>query len=136
MREIDSLISGRQYRYDGIKEVLESCGYAVGGNWNYEGGSFDKAVETHQDVVVRIPFLAIDGHFDAESDNETIIELRSPLVLKHVVQRGNDPHAEMHLMGAMIDQFQTPVQPDAEVSDEEWKAGRQLIQQIEYKLNK
>ena len=70
----------------------------------------------------------IDG--DAES-TDAIVEVGTPFVLKHVYNEGLDHGAEAETYGALIDQFQTPLDPDARIEDKWVKEAAGLLHKVE-----
>ena len=115
-----------------LQVKLADYGFTLGGNWEYDGGSFDCALDLDNKVWLRLPFEVISGNIDSElSENNARVKLQRPYVLKHLYQEGNDPEASVRVAGALLDQFQSPVDPDAEVEAEWAERARNLLGKIE-----
>ncbi|MFD2671343.1 YugN family protein [Marinicrinis sediminis] len=132
MYPISSTIENRQDRYMAIHEALKQQGFSLGGNWDYAHGCFDRALEEGQKVWLRIPFQVVSGTFDGlQDDPDAQIQLGTPYVLKHVYQEGLDGEARIRTYGAMLDQFQAPVDADAEVEKKWIDSAEKLLARIE-----
>jgi len=84
------------------------------------------------------PFIAVnyeaipDGNIDSElSENNAQIQFGQPFVLKHLYNEGNDPEASVRVVGAMFDQFQAPVNPDADVEPRWVERGQSIMREVE-----
>ncbi|MDQ8738409.1 YugN family protein [Paenibacillus sp. LHD-38] len=120
MIPISSVLESREQHFLETKELLETQRFTLGGNWEYDRGSFDRSLDEGHKVWLRIPFEVVAGHIDvSEADNEATIKLGTPYVLKHLYREGNDPEASVRVVGALFDQFQAPADPDAHV-DPKW----------------
>jgi hypothetical protein len=107
----------------------------VNGEWDYDHGYFDCSLEDTQQVFVRIPFATINGKLDREQQDPTLlIELGQPFVLVHRYQDKNDATARVKLLGALMDQFQQPIEADADVEQKWITKGKQLISHVEREL--
>ncbi|MFF2091911.1 YugN family protein [Paenibacillus sp. NPDC058174] len=116
MMPLSSTLESYQNRYTEVRSQLEEQQFSLGGNWDYTSGSFDRALDDANKVWLRLPFQVISGSIDDSSqDTDAVIRLGTPYVLKHLYNEGNDPEAKAHLVGALFDQFQTPVDPDANI---------------------
>lgn len=124
MIPLESKLENREFKFADVRGVLGDLGYALGGGWEYDRGSFDRALDgDKQQVWLRLPFTATMGHIDAEQDDsDAVIRFGQPLVLRHVYEEGVDQDAGARLFGGLFDQFSAPADPDAEVG-REW-AGR------------
>lgn len=128
MIAIQSPLEGTEHDFVQIKRVLEKQGFVLGGNWDYGSGSFDLNLDEQNKVWLRLGFDVLRGNIDDQTkDNDASIKLTTPYVLRHLYREGNDPEAKARTVGALFDQFQAPVDPDAEV-DGKWvdQAGEQL----------
>lgn len=132
MIPISSVLESREQQFLETKDLLESKQFSLGGNWDYDRGSFDRSLDEAQKVWLRIPFEVINGNIDNEAaDTDAVIKLGTPYVLKHLYREGNDPEASVRVVGALFDQFQAPTDPDADV-DAEWvERGKGLLQEVE-----
>ncbi len=137
VRLISSTIEGSTGKFTELQGELQGLGYTLGGNWDYEHGCFDKPMDSAHKVWLRIPFQVTDGNIDSEySENNAIITLGQPFVLKHLYNEGNDPEASVRVVGAMFDQFQSPVDPDAEVEERWAERGEELVRMVEAVLTR
>lgn len=100
--------------------IMNQYHFSLGGNWEYDHGYFDRNLDEEQKVWIRFPFQVTKGRLDSESANEgTEIRFGSPFVLKHLYNEGLEEEAQMNTYGALVNQFQTPTDPDASI-DEKW----------------
>lgn len=135
MIPISSSIESQEKKFTEIQELLKESQFTLGGNWDYGGGSFDRALDDENKVWLRIPFEVIDGNMDSElSENNAQIRFGGPFVLKHLYNEGNDPEASVRVVGAMFDQFQAPVDPDADVEPRWVERGREVMRQVEQRI--
>ncbi|MBD2872114.1 YugN family protein [Paenibacillus arenilitoris] len=132
MIPISSVLESREQHFLDTKELLEQRQFALGGNWDYNRGSFDKPLDEAHKVWLRIPFEVIVGNIDNDdTDNDAIIRLGKPYVLKHLYEEGNDPEASMRVFGAMFDQFQSPSDPDAHVEPSWVNRAKDALHEVE-----
>lgn len=132
MIPISSVLESREQHFMETKELLETQQFTLGGNWEYDGGSFDRSLDEAHKVWLRIPFEVIAGHIDVEEkDNEATIKLGTPYVLKHLYREGNDPEASVRVAGALFDQFQSPSDPDAAVEPQWIDRAKQTMIEVE-----
>lgn len=132
MIPISSVLQAREQHFAETKEAMEKQQFTLGGNWDYEGGSFDRYLDEAHKVWLRIPFEVTNGNIDSEvADNNAIIKLGTPYVLKHLYKEGNDEEASVRVMGAMFDQFQSPTDPDASIEPEWIDRAKQLLNEVE-----
>jgi hypothetical protein len=116
MYAIPSSLTSQVQEYVIVKNALSEHGFALGGNWSYDHGSFDCALDEANKVWLRLPFDVTIGNLDSESqENDTKIRFGQPFVLKHVYNEGLDREAQPRALGAMMDQFSDPVDPDDEI---------------------
>ncbi|WP_053371978.1 YugN family protein [Paenibacillus sp. FJAT-27812] len=132
MIPISSVLESREQHFLETKELLESQQFTLGGNWEYDRGSFDRSLDEDHKVWLRIPFEVLVGNIDSiEVDNEAKIKLGTPYVLKHLYREGNDPEASVRVVGALFDQFQSPSNPDADVEPQWIDRAKQALQEVE-----
>ncbi|MCA0755485.1 YugN-like family protein [Paenibacillus sp. N4] len=132
MIPISSVLESRERQYLDTKELLESQRYTLGGNWEYDKGCFDRALDEDHKVWLRIPFEVSAGNIDSEAeDTDAVIRLGTPYVLHHEYREGNDPEASFRVMGAMFDQFQSPSDPDAEVNSHWVERAKAVLNETE-----
>lgn len=116
MITLQSDIEDREYEFAEAREKLSSVRFTLGGNWEYNSGSFDRSLDDSHKVWIRLPFVATVGSIDSENaDNNATIRIGQPFVLKHLYKEGNDAEASVRVVGSLFDQFQAPTDPDAHV---------------------
>ncbi|WP_029192144.1 YugN family protein [Paenibacillus harenae] len=132
MIPISSVIESREQHFLEVKDILEQHQFALGGNWDYDRGSFDKPLDESHKVWLRIPFEVITGHIDNDdTDNEALIRMGKPYVLKHEYREGNDPEASVRVFGATFDQFQSPSNPDAHIDPSWVNRAKDAVHEVE-----
>ncbi|EFM10032.1 Protein of unknown function YugN-like [Paenibacillus curdlanolyticus YK9] len=132
---LESDIQSREYAFVEAKERLEQQDFTLGGNWDYEKGSFDRSLDEANKVWLRLPFEVLSGAIDnLDSDNDATIRLGTPYVLKHVYNEGNDEEASVRIAGSLIDQFQSPVDPDAKIEAKWIDKAKQVLSGAEQGL--
>ncbi|MFD0590795.1 YugN family protein [Paenibacillus sp. GCM10027627] len=132
MIPISSDVEGKEKKFTEMQVFLANREFALGGNWDYDKGSFDRALDEDHKVWLRLPFQVVDGNLDSElSENNAQIRFEQPYVLKHLYNEGNDPEASVRVVGAMFDQFQAPVDPDAKVERRWIDRGTEIVRELE-----
>lgn len=132
MIELQSGIENREEDFSAVRKTLEALQFTLGGNWDYEHGSFDRALDGEDKVWLRLPFRVIGGTLDSEQEERDVtIRFGRPYVLKHLYREGTDPTAEKEIYGGLIDQFQVPTDPDAEVEPEWAEKAKQTLSEVE-----
>ncbi|MDQ6419921.1 YugN family protein [Paenibacillus sp. LHD-117] len=132
MIPISSSVEGQEKKFTEVQVLLQERQFSLGGNWDYDGGTFDRALDGENKVWLRIPFRVTDGNIDSElSENNAQIQFGQPFVLKHLYNEGNDPEASVRFVGAMFDQFQSPVDPDAKVERRWVERGEAVMREVE-----
>jgi hypothetical protein len=112
--------------------VLHEFNFILGGNWDYEHGYLDRSLDEENKVWLRIPFHVMSGEFDGNADHsQAIIRLGTPIVLHHRYNEELDTEAKIHVVGALVDQFQDPIEPDADVEQHWIEVANQLLDRIE-----
>jgi hypothetical protein len=132
MKPLQSSLEHKVESFDDVRSRLAAFQFTLGGNWEYDRGYFDRALDEANKVWLRIPFQVTNGAIDAEAEETgATVELGRPFVLKHVYNEGLDDTADAETAGALVDQFQTPLDPDAEI-EQKWVAdAANLLQQVE-----
>ncbi|AEI45274.1 YugN-like family protein [Paenibacillus mucilaginosus] len=132
MIPLNSSLTSREEAYGQVRSYLQQHGFSLGGNWDYEHGSFDRSLDEVQKVWLRIPFQVTHGALDGDTDaTDAVIQIGQPFVLKHLYNEGLDPEAKGMTFGALIDQFQEPVDKDAPV-EPKWAAqAEELLRKVE-----
>lgn len=132
MYPISSSLTSQTRDYVPFREAAERKGFTLGGNWDYDHGSFDCALDTMNKVWLRLPFQVTRGSLDSEMpDVDVRILLGEPYVLKHVYNEGLDKEAHPRAMGAMLDQFSDPVDADADIEPNWIEEAKRKIREIE-----
>ncbi|MBP1154376.1 MULTISPECIES: YugN family protein [unclassified Paenibacillus] len=132
MIPLESTLVNRKENFDQVRNYLHEHEFALGGNWDYEHGSFDRYLDESHLVWLRIPFQVIHGVLDGDSDStDAIVQIGTPFVLKHVYNEGLDKEAQMRVTGALIDQFQEPLDKDAQVEDKWVDQANSLLNELE-----
>lgn len=130
--EIPSKIEGTHYDLYMLEQVLKPMGYTIGGNWDYDHGSFDYTIDERVGYqVLRLPFRAVDGQLDS---NGCTVEFQRPFLLSHKYQRGLDDHADVGNIGASFNQFSEPVDKDASFPRQYEEVGKSLLKEVEAAL--
>jgi hypothetical protein len=129
MIPIPSKLEGKTYKLYKLEQELKPLGYTIGGNWDYDHGSFDFKIDDEDGYqYLRLPFTAIDGQLDS---NGTTVELGTPYLLSHQYQAGLDDQADLNVLSASMDQFAQPVDPDAEFPEKYVGIGKALVKELE-----
>lgn len=132
MIPLSSKLEARQQAFTDSRDWLEQHQFALGGNWDYTNGSFDRALDNENKVWLRLPFQVTNGSVvDVTADTNAIITLGTPYVLRHEYQEGNDPEASARVVGALFDQFQAPSNPDAHIEPRWIDKAKQVLAEVE-----
>jgi hypothetical protein len=133
MIEIQSTIEGRKYDLYKLEQILKPLGYSVGGNWDYDHGSFDYKIDDEDGYqFLRVPFKAVDGQLDSRN---CTVEIQKPFLLSHVYEGGIDhDHSEIGNASASFNQFQEPENKDAQFPDKYIDTGKALVKELEEAL--
>lgn len=109
--------------------------FTLGGNWDYEHGYFDRFLDEAHMVWLRIPFEVTSGTMDGISDaSDAIVKLGTPFVLKHIYNDGLDPEAVPNVYGGLINQFQEPVDKDADIEAHWVEQAKHILQVVEQNI--
>ncbi|SFA43052.1 YugN-like family protein [Anoxybacillus pushchinoensis] len=132
MIEIPSRLEGKTFLLNVLEQQLKPLGYVIGGNWDYDHGSFDyKMADDVGYQFLRLPFVAIDGQLDSYG---ATVELRRPYVLCHKYQRGLDDNVHVGNVSASFNQFSEPEDSDATVPDKYVSMAKMLVKDVEDRL--
>lgn len=135
MIPVSSSIEGMEKKFTEMQARLADYQFALGGNWDYHAGSFDHALDEENKVWLRLPFQVTDGNIDSElSENNAQIRFGKPYVLKHLYNEGEDPSASVRVFGALFDQFQAPVNPDADIEPRWVERAKEMVKLIESEI--
>lgn len=132
MYPISSSLTAQEQEFDNVRSAISGLGFSLAGNWDYDSGSFDCALDEAQKVWLRLPFEVTIGNLDSETD-ETDAKIRfgEPFVLKHVYHEGLDREAQPRTFGAVLDQFADPVNADADIEPQWIEKAKQRVTQVE-----
>ncbi|WP_163536595.1 YugN family protein [Gracilibacillus sp. YIM 98692] len=129
MHEIDSVVENKRFPFRHINALLSNQGFVLGGAWDYDHGLFDKKIE-HNDGYhfLRIPFQTIEGDIEVK---DAIIQLGKPYLLTHLYQNDVEGHADSGVFQGPFNQFQSPVEKDADIPSDCIEIGEQALEQVE-----
>ncbi|MFE8702414.1 YugN-like family protein [Cytobacillus sp. FJAT-54145] len=132
MIEIPSKVEGKHFDLYKLEQLLKPLGYTIGGNWEYDHGSFDYKIDDEVGYqFLRVPFHAIDGQLDS---NGCTVAMDRPFLLSHKYQRGLDDHAFTWNRSASFNQFSEPVDKDASFPEKYVDLGKSLVSELEATL--
>ncbi|MFC5701217.1 YugN family protein [Cohnella faecalis] len=132
MHSLASSLTSRQLEFVPVQDALAEKGFALGGGWEYDHGSFDCALDEANTVFLRIPFDVEVGRLDSETaNNEAQIRFGQPFVLRHLYNEGLDSEAQARTLGALFDQFSDPVDPDASIEPAWVEAAGRKLREVE-----
>jgi hypothetical protein len=132
MIEIPSELEGRHFDLYKLEKLMKPLGYEIGGNWDYDHGSFDyKIADEVGYQFLRVPFQAVDGQLDSRG---TVVEFKRPYLLSHRYQRGLDDYANTGTFSGSINQFSEPADSDAQFPEKYIETGKQLVKDLEQML--
>ncbi|WP_274363463.1 YugN family protein [Paenibacillus thermotolerans] len=136
MIQLESKLSGIETDYKTLQELLERNNFTLGGNWEYSKGCFDRALDGEKQTVwLRIPFDVPNGNFDpSASDERTRLTLGTPVVLNHQYNTGDDRSAETGVFSGMVNQFQSPADPNGPVDEQYVKKAEEIVRELELQL--
>lgn len=129
MIELPSKIEGKSATLAELEAKLKPLGYSIGGNWDYDHGSFDYKVSDKDGYLfLRLPFNVVEGQLDADG---CIVKMQRPFLLAHIYQKGLDDHAHSSNTMATFNQFSEPVDEDGEVPEQYIIVGKSLLEEVE-----
>lgn len=132
MFNLESRLENVEGRFDEIDNYLCKHNFTLAGNWDYKHGYLDRRLDEERMVWLRVPFHVIRGSLDGECGGcKATVRLGRPFVFRHVYNTGTDKHAKPHLLGALFDQFQAPIDPDASLNEYWVEQARQVLQEVE-----
>ncbi|MBM7565341.1 YugN family protein [Paenibacillus sacheonensis] len=135
MIPLESKLEFSEKEFTEVQSLLEEHQFALGGSWDYEHGYFDRSLDEAQMVWLRMPFAVINGAIDSETqDLDAKIKLGQPFVLKHVYNEGLDSEAQVSTLGGLMNQFQEPLDPDAEVESKWITKAKDVLAEVEGRL--
>lgn len=124
MITVPSEIEGKEARYDEIEDPFAKEGFVLGGNWEYDSGYFDAALERDggETIYLRVPVQVVDGELD---DGNARLRFQQPFLLRHVVHTRNFSDSIPLVdqlpgqLNTLVNQFQTPAEVDGDIRDVE-----------------
>ncbi|HET7578738.1 MAG TPA: YugN-like family protein [Bacillales bacterium] len=129
MIKLESSLTGTEHSLYELERILKPLGYTIGGNWDYDHGSFDyKVNETDGYLFLRIPFEATAGSLDYEGVE---VVVGTPYLLNHKYEAGLDQENGSGTMGGLTNQFQEPVDKDDGIPERSVEEGRDLLKEAE-----
>jgi hypothetical protein len=132
MIEIPSRLEGQTFRLFKLEQELKPLGYTIGGNWDYDHGSFDYKIDDEFGYqFLRVPFEAVDGQLDSHG---TTVKLGRPYLLSHKYQIGLDDNVHVGNLGGSLNQFSEPQDPDAQFPEKYINVGKALVKELEATL--
>lgn len=132
MHAIPSLLTSQVKDYVSASNDLSEHGFGLGGNWEYDHGSFDCALDEANKVWLRLPFDVTIGNLDSEKqENNAKIQFGQPYVLKHIYNEGLDQEAQPRAIGGLMDQFSDPIDPDDEIESHWIDKAKQKLNTVE-----
>ncbi|SDX21806.1 YugN family protein [Paenibacillus sp. CF384] len=135
MIPLEFKLESSEKEFTEVRSMLEEHEFSLGGNWDYEHGYFDRYLDEAHKVWLRMPFDVINGNIDSDTqDLDAKIRMGQPFVLKHLYNEGLDKHAQPRALGSLIDQFQEPIDPDAEVESKWVTKAKEVLGEVEQRL--
>lgn len=129
---LSSSLTSQEQEFSITNSLLSERGFTLGGGWDYDHGSFDCPLDEGHKVFLRLPFDVTIGNLDSETEeNDAKIRFREPYVLKHLYNDGLDAEAQPRGLGALVDQFQDPVDADAPLEPGWIEKARRKLSEVE-----
>lgn len=129
MIELSSSLSGKTFPLSGLEQKLKPLGYSIGGNWDYEHGSFDYKMDDKEGYLfLRLPFKAVNSELDSSG---AVVELQQPFLLSHVYQDSVDPEGNIGNVTAAFNQFAEPKDKDGEFPEDYISLGQAHLHEVE-----
>jgi hypothetical protein len=134
VKTLKSKLEQVQEPFDTVRDRLHEFNFSLGGNWEYDHGYFDRSLDEANKVWLRIPFQVVTGRLEGDTEaTDAIVRIGTPFVLNHVYNEGLDNGAEAETYGAMLDQFQTPTDPDGQVEKRWVQQASDVLHKVEQK---
>ncbi|SIT84311.1 YugN family protein [Edaphobacillus lindanitolerans] len=114
MLKLETDLQGKRALYGEIEPLLRSHGFSLCGNWEYNEGMFDGILNrmSGETIYLRLPFDVLSGSLDHPN---TMLAFGQPFLIKHVVNVGLDHDQNALLTTTGFDQFQAPLEKDANI---------------------
>ena len=132
MVPLHSKLTGKEEAFEKVRHQLHAFEFTLGGNWEYDHGCYDRYLDEAHKVWLRIPFEATHGRLDGDTDStDAVVRIGEPFVLKHLYNEGLDKEAQVSTYGALMNQFQEPVDKDAGVEGKWIEEAKALLSKVE-----
>jgi hypothetical protein len=129
MQPIHSSLTGKQGTFGYFRDSLAPDGFTLA-NWDYRKGYLDRQLDDKAMVFLRLPVEVREGELD---NPESLLELGTPFVLKHVYQTGVEENIGYTnpVTSPLMNQFQEPIDKDAPV-DQAWiEKAKSIVRELE-----
>ena len=127
--KITSDLEGKTFSLFELETKLKPKGYVIGGNWDYDHGSFDYQIDNSDGYqFLRVPFQAIDGSLDQDG---VIVKILRPFLISHKYEDDTDDEGNIGNLSASFNQFSSPENPDADFPDNYISYGKTLVRELE-----
>ncbi|WP_046175319.1 YugN family protein [Domibacillus indicus] len=131
MLKLQTELEGKHAYFGHVREKFSDLGYDLGGNWEYDRGSFDAILSCNggETIYIRVPFTVLKGALD---NYDAWIKFETPFVIKHVVNIGLEKDEHSLLTASGFNQFQDPVELDGKLKQKsKWEeAGEKAVKRI------
>jgi hypothetical protein len=132
MKPLTSKLEQVQESFDRVRAYMHEHDFSLGGNWDYDHGYFDRSLDEANKVWLRIPFQVMTGRLEGDTEaTDAYIQIGTPFVLNHLYNEGLETGADTDTVGALVNQFQTPKDTDAEVEDRWVQEATTLLNKLE-----
>ena len=130
MLSIDSSIEHHFVSLHELETKLKPAGFVISNNWVYDQGTFDLKFADAGGAYyfLRLPFYAVRGELDTPGVH---VRLGKPFMLSHKYEAGLDNDIASGAVQGAFNQFQTPVDPDAEIPSAYAEMGKQHMREVE-----
>ncbi|WP_163971536.1 YugN family protein [Oceanobacillus halotolerans] len=129
MVPLDSVIEEKIYPLHVLEDLLKPEGFVIGSNWDYDGGHFDLKMDDQGIYYfLRIPFYAVAGSLDYPG---VTVRVEKPFLLAHQYEADTDREGINGPIQGTFNQFQSPVDKDANVPDRYVYKGREILEKVE-----
>ncbi|MGG1662438.1 YugN family protein [Brevibacillus sp. NRS-1366] len=131
MKPIKSSLQGTRGTFGYFREALQP-NFTLA-NWDYEQGFFDRTLDDRNTVYLRLPVKVLQGELDSP---DAWLEIGEPFVLRHVYQTGLDEDIGYvePLVSSVMNQFQEPVDKDAQIDSRWVRKAEAIVKELENRL--
>ncbi len=130
MEQLSFSLEGQAFYLIDLEDRLKPMGFNISNNWEYDHGFFDyKISQDGSYYFLRLPFRTVEGLLDSD---DCVVAFDSPVLLHHKY-RGDYDQAAVNInnFNASINQFQTPLEKDAEIEPEMFEKGDEILRKAE-----